>query len=479
MNNNKDKNSPANEIKMCMDEIETTYDISKIKYGNEFIWPYLRIYVYSCLIEKKYNTCKEDHHEIRRHSKIYYFFAYLMRWVKVCFNTSFFLLRKQNDYLLFTDSMEVRKDESNYIDKIANGLIEELGNVVPVVKMLSSQSAFRFYIDYDLFDLCTSIYKRFVYFSPNMFEGREVLNLIQDTYNISFGNLDDIVRYILASQKIYSKFFSRVKPKCIFINYYYDFTKLPAIMIAKKMGIKTIELQHGMISDKHMAYNTKQYFADNPYPEYFFCFGHKFADRVSSYVYADDKIKVVGSYYIDMIRDKRSINKKIFEQEYGNLQNYKIITFAAQYINDEYSFECMREYANEHPEYFIIYVPRIAKCYHHEGETNNFKVETNLNVYQCMLNSNLTMTIYSTCAVESLALGTPVLLLNYRNQSMEMADFLGANESEFVRVTDKRDMDSNIFEMMCIDKKKVEEFGANFFEYGHKVLMKKAVSDLM
>ena len=133
---------------------------------------------------------------------------------------------------------------------------------------------------------------------------------------------------------------------------------MPAISVAKDMGIVTIELQHGIIRPNHVAYNTSVYIEQNPYPEYLFCYGERHKEYISPFIYSNEKIVLVGSNYIDMILERKLVNEQLFKQKYGKYNDKIIVTFAASVENDNATYPLMRELAQTHSEICLIYVPR-------------------------------------------------------------------------------------------------------------------------
>ena len=106
------------------------------------------------------------------------------------------------------------------------------------------------------------IEKELLYKYGQVLSGREIESLIQKR----------ILRY-----KIYEKYFERLFKKAhvkmISFECYYDNTILPAIEAARKLGVKTIELQHGVVNNHEEYWFEDQSGINNYTPDYFLTFG--------------------------------------------------------------------------------------------------------------------------------------------------------------------------------------------------------------
>ena len=93
-----------------------------------------------------------------------------------------------------------------------------------------------------------------------------------------------------------------------------------------------------------------------------------------------------------------------------------------------------------------------------------------------MQNSNVTLTVYSTCAVESLFFGVPVILLDINNlASLQYGDFF--KTIRCVKICkDINNFGKNIKELSQYTKEDVKKIGKTFFTENHKKLIKEAIN---
>lgn len=59
----------------------------------------------------------------------------------------------------------------------------------------------------------------------------------------------------VSMKRFYSIVLKKIQPKSIFIICYYTDSQMIMTAVAKSLGIKVIEFQHGPVADKHLAYN--------------------------------------------------------------------------------------------------------------------------------------------------------------------------------------------------------------------------------
>lgn len=94
-----------------------------------------------------------------------------------------------------------------------------------------------------------------------------VHRLVQDTFGIAVDLrklLRESVQRFKSNARSYEVLLNRVRPKCVyFVVGYSHFA--PLVHVARAMGIRTVELQHGVISRYHLGYS----FPGKPVLEYF------------------------------------------------------------------------------------------------------------------------------------------------------------------------------------------------------------------
>lgn len=182
---------------------------------------------------------------------------------------------------------------------------------------------------------------------------------INATFNIQI-RLMELVYIVLKGFKMrfyfYDKLIQKKKPKLIYMVVSYGNEPLTAA--AKRNHVKTIEIQHGVITKYHLGYsypgkNTKlDYFPDELY-----CFGDYWKNKVP---YPIDKKNIV-SYGFPFLKRKVETYKKIPKKE-------KQILFISQGTIGEELSKIMYKLALDMPEYEFIYKL-------HPGEYDRWRME--------------------------------------------------------------------------------------------------------
>lgn len=144
------------------------------------------------------------------------------------------------------------------------------------------------------------------------------------------------VRYV-ANMMCYTAFYARllrtVRPKAVIVSSYYATIDSLILAEAEKLGIPTIEMQHGTIGNEHVAYN----FLSRPemtscLPDYLAAYGQFEKDALRNFVEPDNMIPV-GNLFLNRIRSdltveasENSENKRVLIVSF-NMDNGKLVQF--------------------------------------------------------------------------------------------------------------------------------------------------------
>ena len=448
--------------------IENKYPVETIAYKNIKLWPFIR----ASLFDLYY--CSDQKVKDRRGGRNR--LSNIVRLFRSIRYTSLPLLFNRYASIIFTDDVGMKNHAGIYIDRTMEGIFAVENRIIPVVIKILPPEVISVvsYIHSDFFALLIRCFSYCLTIRKNHIRAESVLMDILSELQIQF-DFYKYIRIINAALCFYNMWFAVIKPKKIYINCYYDILRMPAFFIAKKRNVPVIEIQHGSITTEP-AYKAFKYVAPNPYPNYLLVFGDRFKLGVSDNIYHKDCVFTVGSYYIDLMRQEVDINKRLFEKKYGFLKDKIIITVASQYDIDRDILTFVEQAARLDSRLFFIFIPRFVKDYHHNYKNDGIVIETELDVYQCMQNSHITSAVLSTGAIESLAFGTPVVLMNidglarfsYGEFFKGFLSVLYANCSE--------EFIEKINEAIQFDRNVVREEGRLFFADNHQERLKKALT---
>ncbi len=454
--------------------IETHYAVENIKYKSILLWPYLRSLLFAYYeVKPKEDTNTQIDRMNNRSVKLC--FSILKRCISGFFRTDFSLFSNTGKVLLFTDSAASVAVEGKIIDKFSCALADEYKDLIPVLAHTKKNMAYTHFVDRDFIDNFIVLRYLFLHISEQDIIGSEIFESVCKELGITL-DLTRTVRHILKIQKFYLKLFLKIKPDKIFMTWYYEVYKIAIIDIAHQIGIPVIELQHGIYAFAYAGFKNIQGAA---YPDYFFCFGPSYVKTISPAIYAPERIKIVGYYYMDLIRQREKEGKLLFDSKYSEKAKGKtIITVASQWTIDRKLLNFYSELAENNKNLLVIFKPRLHEEYHDSYCTENFIIEDELDVYVCMQNSSVVSTVYSTCGLEALCFGKPLLLIDIEGFStLYFKSLIG--EPNFVKYTSRLDEAADfIFRGSKFDSKKIEQLGEKFYAAHHSVLLKQALKEI-
>lgn len=117
--------------------------------------------------------------------------------------------------------------------------------------------------------------------SKNELESK-VINVVETTFNVSIpvvikNRWIRWIQYILDNKLLYEQYYKyllkRIQPKIILTPNGYSPHNQFLFPVARKLNIPTVELEHGIVTDAHAAYNFPEGIKVDAFPDYFFSFG--------------------------------------------------------------------------------------------------------------------------------------------------------------------------------------------------------------
>lgn len=446
--------------------IETHYPVEIIEYNGIKLWPFLRNSIFTLYY---YSGEAPEANEAQKKNKLWRLFTALKE-------TSLTQMLKKQSVIIFTDDLEIKKHNDEYIDRIMQCVFAIETRQIPViVKRLSYNVPIKYYVQSDLIAGFIVLFSKLLHFKQKAFQGEEIVKNIIHDLGIQF-NYEKIVRLIIGGINFYYIYFELIKPSKIYVNCYYDIMRMPAFYVAKLKHIPVIEMQHGVINSHHTAYTSFKSFDPNPYPDYLLVFGDRFKLDVSEHIYHKNSIFTVGSYYIDLMRQEVEINKHLFEKKYGFLKDKIIITVASQYDIDRDILTFVEQVTKLDSRLFFVFIPRFVKGYHRSYKNDSIVIETELNVYQCMQNSHITSAVLSTCAIESLAFGTPVILMDIGGLAKFVYGEFFKGIVSVLYVSEPKDFVEKVDQAIQLDRNIIRREGSWFFADNYEERLKKALT---
>lgn len=241
-------------------------------------WQLIRNFLFmeSCRIK---NNLNDSHPDMENAYKRWWqgFFALFSNSIK--YKTDYTQIQ---DSILFSLTQRIEKDGKAY-DQICSPLLE---NIRVKTCILDRPVQFKHIytekpdnvIYADRFDLKRSILIRIRQWMPGIYKKkylRELNYWYKDVSEILEVEIpkDIIINrmiHVLITDKVMSEIFRKIltgnRPKCIIANPHYDAFNFSLTKVAHELNIPVIEMQHGYLSDSHLAYNYQkehmEYFPD-------------------------------------------------------------------------------------------------------------------------------------------------------------------------------------------------------------------------
>lgn len=457
-------------------EAETKYNVSSISVNDIQVWPFLRVSYYFQygrsyrfdVLNNNSNKIKTTFSKLKRVRNVFY---------------GFWNLFKKYDYIVFSDTFEKRLVNGKYIDKIAEFLIYELGekrvllieNPVNGIHFNRSEISIKNIISLDIFCIfCNKYFLR----KKVCINNEVILKEINKKYRLNI-NYHRIIAQFIFCKYLFKLFYKIYRPKAIFINCYYSLIHQAAIYAAKKMGIKTIELQHGIINNKHPAYNVFTHLDKSFFPDYLLTFGDyvKNIFNEGNYFIKRENVLSVGSMYIDYINNKYQPSKETI-QIFTNLRKKykKIIAISSQWPIENKLIMFLKKSALLSKDILYIFVPRdINKNYSNANFPENIIILKHLDVYQIVREVDFHSTLWSTCALEAPAIGVPNILINIEGFAKKYYLNMLTNRDITRFVNTKEEFVNEILTWNSKTKREIMNLHNDFYKENHRKSLRHAL----
>jgi hypothetical protein len=445
-------------------KIEEKYSVEDIEVNGLKIWPHLRIYIGSIT---SINTKKEAP----------------LFFIKLFFSSFFYgftNLFKSYDYIFYSNTIERRKINGIYVDKSFDYLMsilpKSLDIEIPLPKHFKRKEIPTKNIVSKLFFYGLETFYAKVFLHSLKIKNEQILIDLLTEFKIDINYKHYIKRFIAQyfSTIILAKIY---KPKAVFVECYY--TNIGRIYAYNKLNISTIEIQHGVINNSHLAYNIYKKFDHKFFPNYLFSFGNnekKIAKNENFYI-KNENVYPIGSFYIDHINSANIV--------YNNLKKYRI---SYKFIvcvtgQNHYSEPILINFLNKvgdlNNDILFVFVPRDASFQKKDYHLNtNIMVIPELNCYETISISDFHSTVYSTCALESASLGIPNILININGLSkINYAEIL--NNPLTCRIVDSpEEFIEVITTFKKIEKPKIKELNSNIIIPNYKNNIFKIINEI-
>lgn len=276
-----------------------------------------------------------------------------------------------------------------YLDTIL--YLGRIGSMLGLLRQLKNKD------DNTLHDLKKSILEEF---------NIEILNLHSLALKLTFKHLtiSYLARLIL----------KRIKPMQIITTVAYSDINMPFIEQAKKLGIKTIEVQHGIMGKEHVAYNFLRKQNLNWYPDEIWVWNEFWATN-SRFPISNEKIKIKGFPFLEKfisVKDKQNTQKKqILIISQGPFSN-KLMDLTLK-LNSKIDNSIFTVAFKPHPSEVEADKNKFIKL-----SNNGIKIISETNIYKTFDESYAQVGVNSTALFEGIEFGLKTFILKNDNSDI-------------------------------------------------------------
>ena len=208
--------------------------------------------------------------------------------------------------------------------------------------------------------------------------------------------------------RFYSEMLKRVSPKLLIVSSYYSVINMIIIREANRLGIPTVEMQHGTIGNEHVAYNCIAGDVTNDAaPKYMLVYGRFEQDVMRSFV-ARKNIYKVGNPFLNSLRDHRpagnSACKSLLVISFIS-DNEDLIRFTLQMRELDSNMRIVYRF---HPEERID----AAVIRQFESEEIECSSDFSVSIYELIMDCDYCIGTLSTALYEALCFKKPSFVLS-------------------------------------------------------------------
>ena len=413
-------------------QIEDKYDVMSVKYKGISVWPHLRLY----LLDRVSGQT-----EIKGTGTI----------IKVVFRSLFaynpFRFFKHYTIWLFTGCERRKRIDGKMIHRISGGFSASNSDYLMIEKP----------------NVTIGHYKREEIEEKNIISEAwllvlfHLIQVITRPFNQTIEN-EGILKTILNDYKLrfdYGHYVRSLNAKRLSLLYLIKLTKRPKLAVIEcpynsmgyvwafhQKGVKVLEMQHGVVSRSHNAYNAKAY---EPMlnPDEICVFGSAeyryFTEEEPQYT---PKIYMTGLYMLE--KSDEFFKQDVFS-EYRKKYNKVVVCSGQNGCEDKLSL-FVNEIAVEHSDLIFVYIPRSSNADLTFTE-ENVVLAREINIYQYLKWADIHITISSTTCLEAQYFGTPTIFYDFNSMASTYYGDLLKEENGAFYISTQKDFSSALLSL--------------------------------
>jgi len=349
---------------------------------------------------------------------------------------------KKCDVVILTYPNRLIKYDSIYYHTLIDPLVEKLGRKkIPYVVWERSGSINpRIYqpsriselLEIEFQDAC----KKFsvTYPSPSWFEDFASWAEKELGFAVHWENMIHMIRQIVAYSAIMQKWLAKTECKTVVTDCWYNIESMAAILAASRLGIRSIDFQHGLQGDGHFAYSSWKNTPAGGYalrPDRYWVWSRDEKNTLmdcNSDITSSESIMIGGNLWLNkwIHQSDPEIKKQIGKanQLTGNFSKVLLVTLQTGINLEDLLIPAIQDSPpdwlwlirvhRQTMDAFDSYEKKYANL-NHAGV--NVSDATRLPLYTLFHIADIHITGYSTCAIEATAFHVPTILIHPSGKS--------------------------------------------------------------
>ena len=392
------------------EEIEKNYPVETIKANGVEVWTYLRMSVHMQLEARAFDDEMQSLVKVSKKNKL----SYLLHSLGALFEPI-----PNRPVMCFTDQNLRVDDKGKAYDILFDPLMDTLGQdnclCVESRTFLSSVHTQKNQAYSQNFVTQQALLIRALPHIPIRinWEGKDCLEAILKTYNISLDPTAQIRKYLMW-YNFYKKWLKKMSPKALFLTCY--FGKPALVKAARELDIPVIEIQHGLIDRTLFWYVSSKPLYEKAYPSHMFSFGRWEKELLAQKpcFIAPENVHAVGS---DFLEKKKQAGQQETLKQPENTDLFTI-SVSGNYMVQEPVLQFLEAVLDQDPSLHIYYYPRFRS-----GSKSNALYTPNArltivdkgSIYDGIMQTDCHATTWSTCGIEAPFFDKPVIFINLNN----------------------------------------------------------------
>ena len=412
---------PADEVMNFLWEIEEKYQLLEHKIDGWCAWPILRYPIWYRLNNPPVKRAKT----IKLRNKAYLALRDLFSLWKL--HKHSFIVKT------YTSALGEEVDEK-YKDVYFDDLLLQIKDLYKIEAInnfdmiqRSNKALIKTDIYTFLFELIAGLLSKIQIGPKYIFQ---IANEFSGIINKEFGYQDYTNKFIASrllnfywGKKLYAFLFNAIKPKYILVA---DPGEIITFAAAKENNITPIELQHGIIDRYHFAYSwtdkSLKYKSTMAIPSKLFLFGEYTKNELDSLKFWGESLKAVGSLRMDQYRKNKPQKNKTqctlcFTSQ--GIDRQLVIDFLIEFMKISQDKLNPLLYIKLHPVYESGLEP-YSEVFMDYKNVKIIRADSLPSTYELICMSHFHLSVSSTTHYESLALGTPTVILPYATSELVM-----------------------------------------------------------